>query len=211
MRNLSQPFRWHQLGTPAQGNTTHPGSGGHGWELDGGAATLIATDVASQDTFAMALVARGRGFTPQETFSYPNDFGQVSLICFYMGRIYLIDDTWDWHNNFKWVFLEGLHGMGHTDNFLFVEFCRCMTVCEKVLAKQYWSPEGVWRNLVCWNVWIWHWETTCRMVQQPNHCMPRQGKDDQKDPGEDQETWGEINQDIQEPLGEEKIQWFQGT
>lgn len=41
--------------------------------------------------------------------------------------------------------------------------------------------------------------------------MPRQGKDDQKDPGEDQETWGEINQDIQEPLGEEKIQWFQGT
>jgi hypothetical protein len=34
--------------------------------LDGGAAMLIAADVASQDTFALALVARGVGFKPQK-------------------------------------------------------------------------------------------------------------------------------------------------
>lgn len=41
--------------------------------------------------------------------------------------------------------------------------------------------------------------------------MPQQGKDEQTDPGKDQETWSEINQDIQEPLGEKKVQWLQGT
>ena len=55
--NLSQPFHRHQLGNLAQGSASHPGSGGHGWKLGGGAAALIAANVASQDTFALALVA----------------------------------------------------------------------------------------------------------------------------------------------------------
>jgi hypothetical protein len=41
-----------------------------------------------------------------------------------MGRIHLFD-TWDQHS-LKKVFFQGLHGMGLTDNSLFVDACLCV-------------------------------------------------------------------------------------